>query len=665
MRKFFTLTFVLFTLNKINAQWNIDPTVNNLVTNTSSTTTKNGQVAALDASDNMFVAWEDSRNNATTGTDIYLQKLDDGGNKIFANDILVCNAVNGQSNVNIQADGSGGVIVIWQDNRVNTASGDIYMQRFDANGVPQWTANGLGAITNTENQIVPTTIRLNATEFAIVWRENRTVGTTGIDLYANKFLLSDGSKLWATDLPIVVQNNTQQQQQLITDGTGGFYCVWNDPRTATTSSDIYGIRVNNDGTLATGWNVDGNEIANITGAFNLLNPQLATDNAGGFITTWTDNRAGTTDVNIYAQRLNASGVVQWAANGVALCTAVGNQTTPFLITDGANGAIITWSDNRVSTTDRNVYAQRIDGTGTVQWTADGVAVCTALLNQPNATSSLNIVSDKVGGAVLSWDDNRANNTTTGIDIYAQRISGTGSILWSTANGVAVGTLGTFNQRSPIMVQRNVTTEAAIVVFLDGRTGSANASIYASSLNLLGLLPINYTYINAVLNGHTIAVKWGLANGNEFAKFEIEKSTNGVNFNYLNTVTASTVNDYTVNDVTPYEGFNYYRVKAFHKNGETKYSTIAKVKYSATKLLVAINPNPIIKDFTLALQNATVGNYTLSVYDNQGKLIHQEAIKITTTSYTKNIVMPNIANGNYVLQIKGKEGIIYDGQIIKQ
>ena len=44
------------------------------------------------------------------------------------------------------------------------------------------------------------------------------------------------------------------------------------------------------------------------------------------------------------QRLNANGVPQWAANGVALCTALGDQTDPNLISDGQGGAIVTRLD---------------------------------------------------------------------------------------------------------------------------------------------------------------------------------------------------------------------------------------------------------------------------------------------------------------------------------
>jgi hypothetical protein len=82
--------------------------------------------------------------------------------------------------------------------------------------------------------------------------------------------------------------------------------------------------------------------------------------------------------------------IRWADNGVAVCTAAGDQTYPQMTTDGAGGAIITWEDSRGISDD--IYAQRIDPAGTVQWNADGVAVCT----DPGQQQQEQIISDGAG-----------------------------------------------------------------------------------------------------------------------------------------------------------------------------------------------------------------------------------------------------------------------------
>ena len=54
-----------------------------------------------------------------------------------------------------------------------------------------------------------------------------------------------------------------------------------------------------------------------------------------------------------------------------VCTATDSQSNAKLISDGSSGAIIIWSDYR-SGTNPHIYAQRINSSGNVLWTADGV-----------------------------------------------------------------------------------------------------------------------------------------------------------------------------------------------------------------------------------------------------------------------------------------------------
>ena len=90
------------------------------------------------------------------------------------------------------------------------------------------------------------------------------------------------------------------------------------------------------------WQADGNPICTAVG--DQYPPTITSDGAGGAIITWYDYRSGTAD--IYVQRVNASGVVQWTADGIAICTAAGYQTYPTITSDGAGGAIVTWHDQR-------------------------------------------------------------------------------------------------------------------------------------------------------------------------------------------------------------------------------------------------------------------------------------------------------------------------------
>jgi hypothetical protein len=217
----------------------------------------------------------------------------------------------------------------------------------------------------------------------------------------------------------------------------------------------------------TQWTTNG--VAVCTAAGNQQNPQLAPDGAGGAIITWQDRRGSTVD-DIYALRLRADGTPApgWPANGLAVCIAPFNQSVPQIAPDGAGGAIVTWQDGRASGIN-DIYAQHVLAGGTVDpaWPANGLALCTASGSQ----GIPQIVPDGAGGAIVAWQDPRNGNS----DIYAQRVLAGGSVdpAWP-ADGAAVCT-AIRTQASPRMVTDGA--GGAIVTWQDARNGSPLQEIY--------------------------------------------------------------------------------------------------------------------------------------------------------------------------------------------
>src|SRR2546426_9353169 len=55
-----------------------------------------------------------------------------------------------------------------------------------------------------------------------------------------------------------------------------------------------------------------------------------------------------------------------------ICTAIDNQLAPRLIPDGGGGGIVVWYDNRSGSFD--IYAQKVSAAGVPQWAINGVPV---------------------------------------------------------------------------------------------------------------------------------------------------------------------------------------------------------------------------------------------------------------------------------------------------
>jgi hypothetical protein len=200
----------------------------------------------------------------------------------------------------------------------------------------------------------------------------------------------------------------------VSDGSGGAIITWEDYRSGT-YSDIYAQRVNPSGVPQ--WTANG--VAICTASYDEYELDVVTDGSGGAIITWQDRRS-VTNYDVYAQRVNPSGVPQWTANGIVVCAGSDDQEDHAVASDGSGGAIITWEDYRSDGTYSDIYAQRINPSGVPQWTANGIAVSTASDDQWAPV----IVNDGSGGAIITWRDYRSG---TNYDIYAQRVTADGSL----------------------------------------------------------------------------------------------------------------------------------------------------------------------------------------------------------------------------------------------
>ncbi|HEX5133141.1 MAG TPA: T9SS type A sorting domain-containing protein, partial [Candidatus Krumholzibacteria bacterium] len=194
--------------------------------------------------------------------------------------------------------------------------------------------------------------------------------------------------------------------------------------------------------------------------------------AGGAIVAWRDVRGGTSDV--FAQHIDTAGSLLWTANGVTVCAAALDQMHPVITCDAAGGAIVAWDDLRGGVT-TDVYAQRINASGAPQWTANGAAICTATGGQTRPA----ITPDGVSGAILAWEDRRGGASA---DIYAQRLDGAGVAQW-TIDGVAV-CVSSEDQLAPRSAGDGA--GGAVLAWKDSRAG--NVDVYTYRIGAAGGTP---------------------------------------------------------------------------------------------------------------------------------------------------------------------------------
>jgi hypothetical protein len=438
-----------------------------------------------DGAGGAIITWEDYRTGSNY--DIYAQGINSSGNVQWTADgVAICTASNSQVIPQICNDGAGGAIITWMDYRGGTYS-DIYAQRIDSSGNVQWTSNGVAICTASNDQEYPEICSDGVGGAIITWT---SVWTGSISYIYAQRINSSGNVQWTSNgVAICTPSYSQFKSEICSDGAGGAIITWTDKRSGI-DDDIYAQRIDPSGNVQ--WTADG--VAICTASNYQQDPQICSDGAEGAIITWQDFRGGP-DYDIYAQRIDSSGNVQWTANGVAICTASNNQWHPQICSNDAGGAIITWPDLR-SGLFLDIYAQRIDSSGNVQWTANGVAICTA----SNIQEYPEICSDGAGGAIITWQDSRGGSN---YDIYAQRIDSSGNVHWI-ADGVAICTAISDEYRPEICSSG---AESAIITWQDYRSRS-NYDIYAQRIVDITSIyigsPENNTY-TASMSGYYPAV----------------------------------------------------------------------------------------------------------------------------------------------------------------
>ncbi len=394
-----------------------------------------------------IVVWRDFRN---FNADIYVQRIDGSGNLIwgpFGTPVVTLSGT--QDYPAVLTDGLGGAIVTWHDAR--SGNNDIYAQHFAANGLPMWTVNGIPICVQPGSQLFPQIASDGNGGAVITWMDVRA---GSYDIYAQR-VTSAGAIQWlANGLLICNAAGDQYNPVIIADGVGFTIISWFDYRSG--NEDIYVQRVNN---LGAGlWTSNG--VALTTNSSTQWYPSIVSDGANGAIVAWSELRNGTYD--IFASRIDAAGLIQWAFNGNSVTSAAGHQGgafPPSIVADGTGGAIIAWHDGRDGLAN-HVYAQRMSSFGTSLWTPDGIPVCTA----PDAQGYPTLISDAAGGAVIAW------HTATGafLDARAQHINASGVAQWA-ASGIELAP-GPGNQENARIVSDGAS--GAIVAWEDSRSGAS-------------------------------------------------------------------------------------------------------------------------------------------------------------------------------------------------
>ncbi|UYZ60044.1 T9SS type A sorting domain-containing protein [Hymenobacter latericus] len=185
---------------------------------------------------------------------------------------------------------------------------------------------------------------------------------------------------------------------------------------------------------------------------------------------------------------------------------------------------------------------------------------------------------------------------------------------------------------------------------------AQTDVDFRSADILTPLPVELIEFKAQANGLDGLLTWATAQEKNNAGFELERSSDGVNFEKVGNVAgvgnSNRRNDYRFVDkgAGKVAGLRYYRLRQVDADGKSAYSNIQAVMFSGSKTsLVVVYPNPTAADAKLDLTSLPQGTYSVEILGAEGRHVASlegkggELLPLQTSRFAK---------GSYIVRVSG-------------
>jgi hypothetical protein len=434
------------------------------------------------ADGNFVIAWIDFSDDLDGN--VYAQKVSSSGQLLWqTGGVPVCVYPGIQISLNIEPDNTGGAYIIWEDSR--NPGKDLYGQRLNGSGTPQWTLNGI-PIANAAGDESYNTMWSDGTGGLII---GYVYALSGAETLLVKRFLPDGQMAWTQPLVLSPTIAIQNKIKMSPINGDSFVFTWQDARGG--NPDIFAQRVNVNGTIL--WNDPLVVYTDSTSTETAPqeNPRIVQTSDNGVIIIWEDKRNDLDGPDLYAQKLDLNGQRLWDVSGIPLAVAPFYQQGPRMSADSNGGCYVVWDDARNGNAPNiDIYMQHISSTGTALWQDNGIAVCTS----PNEQSG-SLVKVSNNNIFVNWMDMR--NGSLGINYQVYNSSGQAQLA---ENGAVVfwGLSGDASLKQVIVLPRQ---NDVAIVWQDTRFANLGYQIFYQILNADGT-------VDYEVNGRSVTVLTG-------------------------------------------------------------------------------------------------------------------------------------------------------------
>lgn len=180
----------------------------------------------------------------------------------------------------------------------------------------------------------------------------------------------------------------------------------------------------------------------------------------------------------------------------------------------------------------------------------------------------------------------------------------------------------------------------------------------------GLLPVELVAFEAEERNENIHLSWSTASEINNEGFEIERSIDGRNFDFIDFVeghgNTTIMKDYSYKDDNVKEGQTYYyRLRQVDFDGAFEYSKIVAANLQVNETIAGnFYPNPTAKKTRIDFVSQVNDQWNVEAFSLSGQLIWQSSYQLNKGINTLNLDFSEFSTGLYLIKFENKTQSVY-------
>jgi hypothetical protein len=161
-----------------------------------------------------------------------------------------------------------------------------------------------------------------------------------------------------------------------------------------------------------------------------------------------------------------------------------------------------------------------------------------------------------------------------------------------------------------------------------------------------VLPVKFKGIEVKKEGNAARVSWNVASEENLLQYQVEKSSDGIHYISIATISAGNFSHYSYLDGPNVTGKTFYRIKSIDLDGSTSYSPVATLSSDQPALQLKAFPVPVKNQVSIQ-HAAAFENARISLSSSDGRTV--QSLLLAKGDVQTSLDLSGLKPGFYIIQ----------------